>query len=35
MFKNPICPEVVKNIHDPFIILDNDTYYLTGTFPPF
>lgn len=34
-FQNPIATDVVKNIRDPFIILDNDTYYLTGTIPPF
>lgn len=35
IYKNPICPEVVKAIRDPFILLDGDTYYLTGTTPPF
>lgn len=35
MFKNPIGTDVIKAIRDPFIILDNDTYYLTGTTPPF
>ena len=35
IYQNPICPEVVKNIRDPFIILEADKYYLTGTIPPF
>lgn len=35
VYQNPICPEVVKNIRDPFIMLEGDRYYLTGTTPPF
>lgn len=34
-YKNPIGTDVVKNIRDPFIMLDGDTYYLTGTTPPY
>lgn len=34
-FNNPIGTDVIKAIRDPFIILDNATYYLTGTTPPF
>lgn len=34
-FCNPICTDVVKSIRDPFIILVDNTYYLTGTIPPF
>lgn len=35
VYKNPIGVDVVKRIRDPFIILDNGVYYLTGTIPPF
>ncbi len=35
VYQNPICPETVKNIRDPFIIPEGDRYYLTGTTPPF
>lgn len=34
-YKNPICTEVIDTIRDPFIILVGDTYYLTGTTPPY
>ena len=35
IYKNPIAPETIKNIRDPFIILEDDTYFLTGTIPPY
>ncbi len=34
-YQNPICPEIIKNIRDPFILLEGDKYYLTGTTPPY
>lgn len=34
-YKNPICTDVIKSIRDPFILLEDDTYYLTGTTPPY
>ena len=34
-YKNPICTGVINNIRDPFIMLDNNRYYLTGTIPPY
>ena len=34
-YHNPIGTDVVRNIRDPFILLDGDTYYLTGTIPPY
>lgn len=34
-FKNPIARNDIKNIRDPFIILEGSTYYLTGTIPPY
>ncbi len=35
IYKNPIATDVIRNIRDPFIILEGDTYYLTGTIPPY
>ena len=35
VYKNPIGADVIKNIRDPFIILEGDIYYLTGTIPPY
>lgn len=35
IYKNPICPGKVPTIRDPFILLEGDTYYLTGTTPPY
>lgn len=34
-YKNPIATDVIRNIRDPYIILEGDTYYLTGTIPPY
>lgn len=35
IYQNPIGTDVIKSIRDPFILLENGTYYLTGTIPPF
>ena len=35
VYQNPIGVDVIKRIRDPFILLEGDTYYLTGTIPPF
>ena len=35
VYSNPTAADTIKNIRDPFIILEGDTYYLTGTTPPF
>lgn len=34
-YKNPVARDVIKTIRDPFVILVGDTYYLTGTTPPY
>ena len=34
-YQNPIAPDVIRNIRDPFILLEGDTYYLTGSIPPY
>jgi len=34
-YKNPIGTDVIKNLRDPFILLENGKYYLTGTLPPY
>lgn len=35
VYQNPIGVDVIRRIRDPFILLEGDTYYLTGTIPPF
>lgn len=35
VYQNPIGADVIKNIRDPFILLEGDTYFLTGTIPPY
>lgn len=33
--QNPVGTDVIKNIRDPFILLEGETYYLTGSIPPY
>ena len=35
VYRNPIGTDVIRNIRDPFILLVGETYYLTGTIPPY
>ena len=35
IYRNPVAADTIQNIRDPFIMLEGDTYYLTGTIPPY